>query len=135
MIVSSAAARRGLPYMGAYSATKAAQLSIAEAMRVELRRGGIAVTSVHPIGTDTDFFSVAESLGKTKIETSSRLSFRQPVTRVTRAMVRAIERPRREVWTSLPTRLALTLNALFPSIGDFVMGKMQKQIEQMNRAP
>ena len=53
MIVSSAVARRGLPFFGAYSATKAAQLSLAEAMRVEARPRQIAVTSVHPIGTDT----------------------------------------------------------------------------------
>ncbi|MEO6437195.1 MAG: SDR family NAD(P)-dependent oxidoreductase, partial [Tepidisphaeraceae bacterium] len=33
MIVSSAAARRGVPYLGPYAATKAAQLSIAEALR------------------------------------------------------------------------------------------------------
>jgi NAD(P)-dependent dehydrogenase (short-subunit alcohol dehydrogenase family) len=50
MIVSSAAARRGLPFFGIYSATKAAQLSIAEALRVELKPDQVAVTSVHPIG-------------------------------------------------------------------------------------
>ncbi|MCS7032559.1 MAG: SDR family NAD(P)-dependent oxidoreductase [Phycisphaerae bacterium] len=133
MIVSSAAARRGLPYLGAYSATKAAQLSLAEAMRVELREEGVAVTSVHPIGTETDFFQVAESLGGMRLETSSRRSFRQPVTRVTRAMVRGIERPKREVWTSLPTRVALALNALFPSIGDLIMRQMKRQLEAMNR--
>src|SRR5205823_6099955 len=59
MIVSSAVARRSLPYFGAYSATKAAQLALAEAMRVELRRSRIAVTSVHPIGTDTEFGDAA----------------------------------------------------------------------------
>src|SRR4051812_42366958 len=37
MIVSSIVARRGIPYFGIYSATKAAQLSIAESMRVELK--------------------------------------------------------------------------------------------------
>ena len=47
VIVSSAAARRGLPMFGAYAATKAAQLSLAESLRVELRAQRIAVTSVH----------------------------------------------------------------------------------------
>lgn len=131
MIVSSAAARRGLPFFGVYSATKAAQLSIAEAMRVELRDRQIAVTSVHPIGTATDFFDVAETLGPRRIQSLTRTNWRQPVTRVTRAMVRAIEKPRREVWTSLPTRFGLTLNALFPSIGDFVMSRMKREIDQM----
>ena len=60
MIVSSAAAKRGLPFFGPYSATKAAQLSIAEALRVELKADRIAVTSVHPVGTNTEFFDTAE---------------------------------------------------------------------------
>src|SRR5450755_3722307 len=63
MIVSSAVARRGLPFFGAYSATKAAQLSISEALRVELKPSGIAVTSVHPVGTETEFFDVAGQRG------------------------------------------------------------------------
>ena len=44
-------ARRGLPFFGPYAATKAAQLSLAEALRVELKPDRIAVTSVHPVGT------------------------------------------------------------------------------------
>jgi NAD(P)-dependent dehydrogenase (short-subunit alcohol dehydrogenase family) len=36
MIVSSAAARRGLPFFGPYAATEAAQLSLSEAMRATL---------------------------------------------------------------------------------------------------
>src|SRR6201999_1760821 len=44
--VSSGAARRGLPLYGVYSMTKAAQLSLAEAMRVELRGQRIYVSSV-----------------------------------------------------------------------------------------
>lgn len=133
MIVSSGAARRGLPYFGVYSATKAAQLSIAEALRVELKDQQIAVTSVHPIGTETDFFKVAETKGPAKIESPMRVSGRQTVSCVTRAMVRAIERPKREVWTSFPTRLGLALNAMFPSIGDAVMNKMRREIDRLNR--
>ncbi len=132
MIVSSGAARRGLPYFGVYSATKAAQLSIAEAMRVELSPKAIAVTSVHPIGTETDFFTVAESLGETKIQSPMRQNWRQPVERVTVAMVRAIAKPRAEVWTSLGARWGLALNALMPSVGDAVMRKQKREIDAMN---
>ena len=72
MIVSSAAARRGLPFFGAYSATKFAQLGLAEALRVELHDLKIAVTSVHPIGTNTDFFTTAEQNGSIKLPPSRR---------------------------------------------------------------
>src|SRR5437764_3762285 len=62
VVVTSAVARRGLPYFGGYSATKAAQLALAEALRVALKGKRIAVTTVHPIGTDTEFGAVSGDL-------------------------------------------------------------------------
>jgi NADP-dependent 3-hydroxy acid dehydrogenase YdfG len=67
MIVSSAVARRALPYFGVYSATKAAQLSLAEALRIELAPEKIAVTSVHPIGTETEFSEASRIAGNNKV--------------------------------------------------------------------
>lgn len=46
--VSSLAAYRGLPLASAYAASKAALSSWLEGLRIELRRKGIGVTSVHP---------------------------------------------------------------------------------------
>jgi short-subunit dehydrogenase len=131
MTVSSGAARRGLPYMGVYSATKAAQLSLTEAMRIELEPDAIALTSVHPIGTETDFFTVAESLGRVKIQSAMRRSHRQSAAHVVRRMIRAIERPAREVWPHRLTRWAVALNALFPSIGDAVMRRQKREMDAL----
>src|SRR6185437_2394473 len=90
MIVSSAAAKRGLPFFGPYSATKAAQLSIAEALRVELKADRIAVTSVHPVGTNTEFFDTAEKqTGLRRPTTDTKV--RQSAATVARKMARAIE--------------------------------------------
>src|SRR5688572_20284128 len=83
MIVSSAAARRSPPYLGPYGATKAAQLSIAEAMRVELAPQHIAVTSVHPIMTKTEFGEVAEAAGDVRLP---RTGASQSVEQVAAAM-------------------------------------------------
>lgn len=47
-VVSSIASVRGLPGHGAYSASKAAVSTLFESWRVDLRRTGIAVTSIHP---------------------------------------------------------------------------------------
>jgi hypothetical protein len=47
-------------------------------------------------------------------------------------MVRAIERPRREVWTSLPVRSALALNGVWPWLGDWVMARQKREIDAMN---
>jgi short-subunit dehydrogenase len=123
MIVSSAVARRGIPYFGAYSATKAAQLSLAEAMRVELRPSQIAVTTVHPIGTDTEFGQAAANrAGGGRI---ARIpgEVRQSAEQVARKMARAIERPAPEVWPFAPSRWALTAATLAPRWVDRIMGK------------
>lgn len=122
MIVSSAVARRGLPYFGAYSATKAAQLSLAEALRVELRPRRIAVTSVHPIGTDTEFGDAAASRGGGRI---ARIpgEVRQTAAQVARKMARAIERPVPEVWPHAPSRWALGLASLVPGWVDRIMAR------------
>ena len=130
MIVSSAAARRGLPYLGPYAATKAAQLSIAEAMRVELREQRIAVTSVHPVMTKTEFGQVAEAGAGVKLPRSQGVT--QTVEHVARTMVRAIERPRPEVWPHQPTRFALALAAIMPRVADLAMGKFLADVKNAN---
>ena len=124
MIVSSAAARRGLPYFGIYSATKSAQLSIAESMRVELRESRIAVTTVHPVGTETEFGEAARRAGNTTRRIGpSKGEVRQSADDVARAMVKAIERPRAEVWPLAVSRWMLGAATLVPSWVDRVMAK------------
>lgn len=116
MIVSSALARRGRPEAGAYSATKAAQLSVAEALRVELVDDRIAVTCVHPIATATGFVAAAEAHGGTWARTAAEPV--QSSTEVAAAMARALERPRAEVWPHALSRWALGLGTLWPTLFD-----------------
>jgi short-subunit dehydrogenase len=114
MVVSSAVARRAVPYFGVYAATKAAQLSLCEALRVELAPSGIAVTSVHPAGTDTEFFDVAGQRGGTRVPGARR----QSVAAVAAAMVAAIVRPRPEVWPRRLARLGTSFCTLVPGLTD-----------------
>jgi short-subunit dehydrogenase len=130
MIVSSAGARRGVPYLGPYAATKAAQLSIAEALRVELRSEQIAVTSVHPIMTTTEFGELAEAAGDVRLPRVHGPS--QTVDHVASRMVAAIERPRPELWTHQPTRVALALATLFPRVADTIMSRFYRQVQAAN---
>jgi len=130
MIVSSAAARRGLPYFGIYSATKFAQLGISEALRVELRADRIAVTSVHPIGTQTEFFTVAQEQGGLKMPPPGKGEVRQSAETVAGKMVRAIEKPRPELWPMPPARFALTIATAFPGFVDRVMSKYRGDFEK-----
>ena len=133
VIVSSAAARRGLPFYGWYAATKAAQLSLAEALRIELASDEIAVTTVHPMGTQTDFFDAAERNSQFKVPPALPGERRQDVESVVTAMVKAIQSPRREVWPARWSRALLNLAVLFPALGDRVMRKAHRQIMRHNR--
>jgi short-subunit dehydrogenase len=130
MLVSSAAARRGLVYFGAYSATKAAQLSLAEAARVELEKDRIAVTSVHPVTTSTEFFAVAEARTGKRINVPGRTPLSQTAEQVARAMARGISNPAREVWPHAPSRLLLGLASLAPVAGDKVMREVRKTMDR-----
>ena len=112
VIVSSALARRGRPDGGAYAATKAAQLSIAEALRVELAADQIAVTSVHPIATASEFATVAVGW-----KTGAREP-RQTAEHVAECIAKAIIRPRPEVWPHRLSRWGLSLATLWPSLLD-----------------
>jgi short-subunit dehydrogenase len=129
VVVSSAVARRAIPLFGAYSATKAAQLSLAEAMRVELRPLAIAVTSVHPIGTDTEFGEAANARAGGGRVARVPGEVRQSATQVARRIVRAIEKPTAEVWPFAPSRWALVAAAVAPRWVDRMLAKRVK-VEQ-----
>jgi short-subunit dehydrogenase len=129
MVVSSAAGRRGLPYFAPYSATKAAQLGLAEGLRVECRPMGIAVTSVHPIGTDTDFFEVAQREGAASLPGFFTRGFHQSARRVARTMVRGMVRPRAEVWPMRPARWAVSAGTVMPGVVDWVMGRFARRMD------
>ncbi len=112
MIVGSALSRRGAPQGGAYSATKAAQLSVAEALRVEERPHRIAVTSVHPISTDTEFFTATTA--RSGQQAMPRAPVIQSADHVARRMAGAIARPRPELWPHRPSRWVFILGAIWP---------------------
>ena len=62
--VSSVAGFYPLPEMALYAATKAFVTSLSEALRMELSRDGITVTTLCPGPVPTEFFSVAGREGK-----------------------------------------------------------------------
>lgn len=122
LICSSVVAKFGAAYFGPYCATKAAQNHIARAMRIELAPMGVHVSSVHPIGTKTEFFDVnRRNSGGTTMMDHTPDSFMQPPERVARAIVRCLHRPRAEVWTSTLPRLGMGLITMAPSLGDVAM--------------
>ncbi len=125
LLCSSCVARFALPYYGAYSATKAAQHHVGRAMRLELEPFGVHVSTVHPVGTKTEFFDVARdrSARASLIEHTSE-RFMQSPERVARAVVRCLRRPCAEVWTSGLVRWGVAISGVAPALSDRAVRRM-----------
>jgi NAD(P)-dependent dehydrogenase (short-subunit alcohol dehydrogenase family) len=122
--VSSIVGHRAQPGGGAYAATKAAQVSLTEALRVELRGTGIAACSVHPIGTATEFSEVAARASDGR--GGPPVGPVQSAEAVARAIVRCARRPRPEVYPYRLSRALVWLSALSPALADRVVARMAR---------
>lgn len=121
LICSSVVSKMGIPTLSAYTATKAAQDHVGRAMRIELA-GRVQVSTVHPIGTDTEFSAVVTKQSGDRPRTArSPEGFRQTPQQVADAIVRCLRRPRGEVWTSTGARLLAALGVAAPGFADWVL--------------
>jgi NAD(P)-dependent dehydrogenase (short-subunit alcohol dehydrogenase family) len=120
IFISSIVGRRGIPLMGGYTATKAAQAGLAESLRAEFAGTPIHVTSVYPVSTPTEFIdTMARDFGH-KI---SGLGPKQTVDDVARAIVACVRRPRPEVYPHALSRGLTVLNAVAPRFTDWFVRK------------
>ncbi len=100
VICSSSIGKIGIPHFGGYCATKGAQWLVGQAMRNELKSRGVRVSTVHPVGTKTEFFETAAGLsgGASALESHAPEVFMQSSDTVARSIVRALRTGRPEVW-------------------------------------
>jgi NADP-dependent 3-hydroxy acid dehydrogenase YdfG len=115
--VSSIVGHRSLPTGGAYAATKAAQISLTEALRVELHGTGVHACSVHPVGTETEFGAVQARLSGDP--SPKPFGPQQSAEKVARAIVGCAERPRPEIYPYWPSRAIVWVNAVAPGLVDY----------------
>lgn len=126
LVCSSAASEIGVPTLGVYSATKAAQDCVAGALRAELADEGLSVTSVHPIGTKTEFMAVAGDAGNQ----NTPAALQQTPEHVAHRIVAALRRPRPEVWPSVITRVGLALGTLSPRFAAWAMRRHYRKLKR-----
>jgi short-subunit dehydrogenase len=118
IIVSSIVGKRGVPYMGAYAATKFAQVGLAECLRAEMAEYGVHVSVVLPISTETEFFSVMTRESGTATRAAGP---RQEPDDVAAAVVRAIAYPLPEIYPYRMARGLAMLNAVAPGLTDRIV--------------
>ncbi len=115
IFISSIVGRRGVPFMGGYTATKAAQAGLAESMRAEFSGSSIHVSCIYPISTATEF---RDAMNRDYGHRISGLGPSQTSDDVARAVVACVKRPRPEVYPSAISRGLTVLNALAPAFTD-----------------
>ncbi len=130
LLCASACSEISLPGYGIYAATKAAQDSLGGALRAELAHTPINVTTVHPIGTYTEFFpNVSARAGVDDVGLNTPSLFMQRPEKVAKAIVRCLRKPKPEVWPAPMTRFGLALTTAFPSLAAMVLGRMASRHE------
>jgi short-subunit dehydrogenase len=115
IFISSIVGRRGIAFMGGYSASKAAQAGLAESLRTEFAGTPIHVSCVFPISTRTEFH---DAMARDYGHTVRGLGPKQSVDDVARAVVRCVHRPRPEVYPHAPSRALALLNVVAPAFTD-----------------
>lgn len=115
VIVSSIVGRRGIGGTGAYGATKAAQLGLAESLRGELAGTGIHVTTVFPVSTRTEFH---EAIRRDHGQHFSALGPQQDADVVAAAIERTLARPRPEVYPHAASRALAIAAVVAPRLTD-----------------
>ena len=125
IFVSSIVGKRGVPQMGAYAATKFAQVGLAECLRAELSGSAIHVSVVLPVSTDTEFFLVM----KEKCGIASRARGpRQTAEQVAAAIARAITHPSPEIYPYPKARGLVLLNAIAPGFCDRFVKRFGRKV-------
>ena len=123
--ISSIAGRRGVGGLGAYSATKAAQIGFIEALRAEFHGSALQASIVYPISTDTEFLEAERrDYGRDVVTRGPK----QDVAEVAAAVVGCIARPRAEVYTYPKSRWLAVLAVIAPACADRVMQRFTRRV-------
>ncbi len=121
--VASVAAMLGLPAAGAYSASKAAIVTLMESLRVDLYPLNVKVTTICPGYVDTAMITDHER------QTLKNLV---PTADAARRITRAIERGRPELWFPWPTWFEARLARMLPFS---LYRRVMANFEEMEEAP
>lgn len=123
--ISSGAAKRGLPLLSAYCASKAALYVLTESLRVELAPHQINIMSFSPGLVETPFTEHSKKFG---VE-STQFSSGKMVTpeSVGELIVEASEKLKREVSLTKNSKLIGIMNSICPQIIDYIFVRMMSK--------
>ncbi len=115
--ITSLAAIHGVPYLSAYSASKAALVAFGQSLRAELHESHISIMTVYPGYTQTDFFKNEELVGGAR-QPSGPYAHAE---KVAKSIVKAIELNRQDVVLTVEGKILRISKKLMPKLVDRVM--------------
>lgn len=124
--VSSVAALRGVPYLGAYGASKAAMVALSQSMRAELAGSGVEVMLVYPDYTESAIFENEVKVGGARRPEGPYA----PTRGVAEAIVKGIEADTHELILSSRGKKLSLLSRVAPSFVDRAMQKLAIELRE-----
>jgi short-subunit dehydrogenase len=124
--ISSVAGLHGVPYLAAYSASKAALGSYSQTLRAELADRGVRVMVVYPGYTETEIFDVERQLGGARRPSGTYT----PPDAVARAVARGLERDSLEVYLTFRGRALSVLRGLLPPLVERAMLGIARELRE-----
>jgi len=122
--ISSLAALHGAPYLAVYSASKAALTAMSQALRAELHGSGITITTVHADYTVTGIFAAEKNVGGAVRPPGPYA----PAAEVAAAIIRAVERGKRDFAITFRGRALGLVRALAPGIVERYMNRLADEL-------
>lgn len=116
--IASMAGKIATPNSAVYAATKAAVLGYSNALRLELRRAGVQVTTVNPGPVATDFFKTAHAEDYAR----AIAAFTLDPTKLAARIVAAFGRNVREINAPAIMNFGALVYPIVPRIGDWLAG-------------
>ncbi len=138
--VSSAAGLFGLPWHGAYSASKFGLRGVSEVLRFDLERHGIRVSLVCPGGVNTGLVETVKVAGANQttpaFQRMKRRFEKHAITpeRAAAAIVRGVEKDRYYVYTSPDIAVGHWFQRTFPLSYELVMRRMNREFDAVSAA-
>ncbi|MDQ6695303.1 MAG: SDR family oxidoreductase, partial [Chloroflexota bacterium] len=121
--VTSMTARRPLPLMSVYSASKSAVNGLTEALRAEIKGSGIELCLVMPATIDTPLYANARSKEGVSPRAVPPI---YPPSEVARAIEKAAESPTRDIYAGPAGMLFNLSNIIMPGLLDKALGKFTR---------
>lgn len=124
--IASLAALHGVPYLGAYGASKAALAVFSQSLRAELGSSGIQVQVVYPGYTQTPIFESEKKLGKVRRPRPPYAS----VDEVARTILNAVERDEQETILTFRGKAMAALHGILPRTLDGFMSRLAVELKE-----